>query len=49
MARAREVGTLWTGGRLSWLEQLCFKSFVDHGQKITLFSYEDVPNLPGGV
>lgn len=49
MARAREVGTLWTGGRLSWFEQLCLKSFVDHGQKITLFSYRDVPNLPEGV
>lgn len=49
MARDREVGTLWIGGALSWLEQLCLKSFVDRGQKITLFSYEDIPNVPGGV
>ncbi len=49
MARAREVGTLWIGGSLSWLEQLCLKSFVDQGQKITLFSYEDIPNVPKGV
>jgi hypothetical protein len=49
MARVREVGTLWIGGALSWLEQLCLKSFVDHGQKITLFSYEDIPNVPDGV
>ncbi len=49
MAREREVGTLWIGGALSWLEQLCLKSFVDHGQKITLFSYEDIPNVPEGV
>lgn len=49
MAREREVGTLWIGGALSWLEQLCLKSFVDQGQKITLFSYEDIPNVPGGV
>ena len=49
MARDREVGTLWIGGALSWLEQLCLKSFVDQGQKITLFSYEDIPNVPGGV
>ena len=49
MARAREVGTLWIGGGLSWLEQLCLKSFVDQGQKITLFSYEDIPNVPEGV
>ena len=49
MTRVREVGTLWIGGALSWLEQLCLKSFVDQGQKITLFSYEDIPNVPAGV
>ena len=49
MARTREVGTLWIGGPLSWMEQLCLKSFVDKGQKITLFSYEDVTNVPDGV
>jgi hypothetical protein len=49
MAREREVGTLWIGGPLSWLEQLCLKSFVDAGQRITLFSYEDIPNVPAGV
>lgn len=49
MARIREVGTLWIGGSLSWMEQLCLKSFVDQGQKITLFSYEDIPNVPDGV
>jgi hypothetical protein len=49
MARVREVGTLWIGGRLSWMEQLCLKSFVDAGQRITLYSYEDIPNVPAGV
>ena len=49
MARQREVGTLWIGGALSWMEQLCLKSFVDAGQQITLFSYEDIPNVPEGV
>ncbi|MGC1506268.1 MAG: hypothetical protein WA782_19275 [Sulfitobacter sp.] len=49
MARTREVGTLWIGGPLSWMEQLCLKSFVDQGQQITLFSYEDIPNVPDGV
>ncbi len=49
MTRAREVGTLWIGGPLSWLEQLCLKSFVDQGQRITLFSYDDIPNVPAGV
>jgi len=49
MVEMREVGTLWIGGALSWMEQLCLKSFVDQGQKITLFSYEDIPNVPEGV
>ena len=49
MGRVREVGTLWIGGSLSWMEQLCLKSFVDHGQKVTLFSYEPIPNVPEGV
>lgn len=49
MGRTREVGTLWIGGPLSWLEQLCLKSFVDKGQRITLFSYDDIPNVPEGV
>lgn len=49
MSRVREVGTLWIGGSLSWMEQLCLKSFVDRGQKITLFSYEPIPNVPEGV
>ncbi len=49
MVQVREVGMLWIGGSLSWMEQLCLKSFVDQGQKITLFSYEDIPNVPSGV
>jgi hypothetical protein len=49
MGREREVGTLWIGGPLSWLEQLSLRSFVDKGQKITLFSYDDIPNVPEGV
>ncbi|MBU2956143.1 hypothetical protein Q4511_02695 [Paracoccus sp. 1_MG-2023] len=49
MGRMREVGTLWIGGALSWMEQLCLMSFVDAGQKITLFHYEDIPNVPDGV
>lgn len=49
MGALREVGTLWIGGRLSWMEQLCLKSFVDAGQRITLFHYEPIPNVPRGV
>jgi SAM-dependent methyltransferase len=43
------IGTLWVGDALSWLEQLCLQSFLDHGHEVVLFKYEDVANVPGGV
>lgn len=43
------IASLWIGGRLSWLEQLCLKSFADQGHRITLYSYSPIPNLPEGV
>ncbi|AJE45514.1 hypothetical protein [Celeribacter indicus] len=49
MDRLPEIASLWIGGRLSWLEQLCLKSFADAGHHITLYSYEPIPNVPPGV
>jgi hypothetical protein len=49
MATEYRVAALWIGGALSYLEQLCLKSFVDAGQAITLYSYEPIPNVPDGV
>jgi hypothetical protein len=49
MATEYQVGALWIGGPLSFLEQLCLKSFVDAGQHIVLYTYEPVPNVPEGV
>lgn len=49
MAGDYRIGALWIGGRLSYLEQLCLKSFVDAGQAITLYTYEGVSNAPEGV
>lgn len=49
MAKLPEIASLWIGGRLSWLEQLCLKSFADAGHHITLYSYEEIPNVPAGV
>jgi hypothetical protein len=42
-------GTLWIGGNLSWLEQLCLRSFLDHGHEVTLYTYEGVSNAPEGT
>ncbi len=49
MATEYQVGALWIGGTLSYLEQLCLKSFVDAGQHIKLYTYEGVTNPPEGV
>lgn len=49
MAQLPEIASLWIGGRLSWLEQLCLKSFADAGHHTTLYSYEPIPNVPEGV
>lgn len=43
------LGSLWIGGNLSWLEQLCIKSFLDFGHQFTLFTYEGVTNAPEGT
>ena len=49
MAQPRELGALWVGGRLSWLEYLCLSSFVARGQPVTLFTYDDAGPTPEGV
>ena len=45
----KNIASLWIGGRLSWLEQLCLKSFADAGHRTTLYSYEPIDNVPEGV
>lgn len=49
MTELPKIASLWIGGRLSWLEQLCLKSFADNGHHITLYSYSPIENLPDGV
>lgn len=49
MAKLPEIASLWIGGQLSWLEQLCLKSFADAGHHITLYSYAPIANIPEGV
>ena len=43
------VATLWIGPALSWIEQLCLRSFVDHGHPVVLYAYEPVANVPEGI
>lgn len=49
MSKLPEIASLWIGGQLSWLEQLCLKSFADAGHHTTLYSYAPIPNIPEGV
>ena len=44
-----EIASYWMGERLSFIEQLCLKSFADLGHKTTLYSYENISNVPDGV
>lgn len=43
------IGTLWIGPELSWMEQLCLQSFLDHGHDVVLYTYGDVKGVPKGV
>jgi len=43
------IASLWIGGNLSFLEQLCLKSLADHGHRTFLYTYETVENCPDGV
>ncbi|PHQ97903.1 MAG: SAM-dependent methyltransferase [Marinosulfonomonas sp.] len=43
------IGTLWIGPELSWLEQLCLQSFLDHGHEVVLYTYGKVKGVPKGV
>jgi hypothetical protein len=44
-----KLGSLWIGGELSWIEQLCIRSFLDHGHEVTLYTYQGVSNAPEGT
>lgn len=49
MAGEYRIASLWIGGDLSYLEQLCLKSFLDAGHHVTLYRYDPIGNAPAGV
>lgn len=49
MAQDYQIGCLWIEGSLSYLEQLCLKSFVDAGHHTVLYSYGEVTGVPDGI
>ena len=47
MVPGREiVQSLWIGDRLSVMEQLSIRSFLDHGYAYHLYTYQEVKNVP---
>ncbi len=49
MASRPTVASMWIGNDLTFMEQLCLKSFVDAGHPTKLYTYEPVGNVPDGV
>lgn len=49
MTDLHQIGMLWMRGSLSFLEQLCVKSFLDAGHHTILYTYETVDMVPEGV
>lgn len=43
------IAALWMEGPLSYLEQLCMKSFVDAGHETVLYHYGPLQNVPDGI
>lgn len=44
-----QIAALWMEGKLSFLEQLCLKSFVDAGHHVKLYHYGLLENVPEGI
>lgn len=49
MTKDYQIGMLWVEGPLSFMEQLCIVSFLDVGQHVRLYTYNEVTNVPDGV
>ncbi|MCA0044525.1 hypothetical protein [Celeribacter litoreus] len=49
MSKLPVIAALWMEGPLSFLEQLCLKSFVDAGHKVVLYHYGPVERVPEGI
>lgn len=44
-----DVYGLWIGSNLSKIEQLCIRSFQDHGHHFVLYTYGELQNVPPGT
>ena len=44
-----DLHTLWIGPRLTWLERLSLRSWLEHGHHVILWCYEPIEGVPAGV
>jgi hypothetical protein len=47
--RPPDLHSLWIGSRLTWLERLCLASWLAHGHRTILWTYQPVDEIPRGV
>jgi len=43
------IAGLWVGSDLSWVEQVCIKSYIDNGHRFVLYLVDDILGIPNGV
>ncbi len=43
------IASFWYGSDLSWIEELCIRSFLDHGHRFVLYVAEDLDGIPEGT
>ena len=43
------IASWWHGWRMSWIEQVCLRSFVAKGHRVILYTHGEVDNVPEGV
>ena len=44
-----EIHSLWIGPRLTWIELLSLRSWLEHGHRVTLWCYDSIEGIPDGV
>jgi hypothetical protein len=44
-----EIHSLWIGPRLTWIELLSLRSWLEHGHRVTLWCYDPIEGIPNGV
>jgi Alpha 1,4-glycosyltransferase conserved region len=44
-----EIHSLWIGERLSWIELVSLRSWLEHGHQVTLWCYDPIEGVPNGI